>query len=610
MNNLEYQTECSITRYPFKDSSTLIWSNNGETGTLPNDIILDAQLTIPDGNLSDSHIIFLYKIETLENNIKIYFGDVEYSSAYEITISRTDAGIKTYSARKQPEIRLLRIDVNVDALNNYFTNLDYGTYLFSDSYDAANMLCKSCLRYLPPNITRIKIENTIPTGLSSTTTETVYDSITSPNTEISLAEGANTSFSISGRTNTINIARGLGAGLYDNCDNTSVYLKTINSVQPDLRGNIILNNDNCYSTRYGLQGLYLKNTCKPKCTSDEILDIAYYQNRVTDLANQLENYTYEFYGDGLHPYSTNTRGDPDTYMGFLNDYMTSEDQKMWAKNPYLMAHCNTLINKANQYHNITVGIYSPGSYIIRTTLYINGSFQEFQIVPGTIYITEKNVKTNIPDLNLNNSILLERNLTCSETIFTGLVLKQLPATPEGLHNNLGSSLYDMRFDSISYTDSFREGNLAPYEIVGRSGYILPLNPKSFNYTVAYTAYYEYIYPDPSSITSKYPIKYILEVDIGLYNSDATSGQVSLRVDTGGIGVVTQNKTIFNGETTNFAGIGFANKSIDFSKNNHYFLTIECPEFMDGLYIERSFDVKFEGTSDSGNATKTITIHTP
>jgi hypothetical protein len=123
--------------------------------------------------------------------------------------------------------------------------------------------------------------------------------------------------------------RGLGEGLYDACPTgniTDVY--SLNTIQPDTRGSLFLNISNCYTAEvltensavlfgaysqggelykyrafetYNALGaqttfdavqpqhaLVLQNFCKPKCPPESLNAFAYYLNRVTDGAAELD----------------------------------------------------------------------------------------------------------------------------------------------------------------------------------------------------------------------------------------------------------------------------------------------------------------------------------
>ena len=53
MNNLEYTSGNTVTRYPFKDNAPLTWTSypDGETGELPNNVIKDVRITSQHNDL-------------------------------------------------------------------------------------------------------------------------------------------------------------------------------------------------------------------------------------------------------------------------------------------------------------------------------------------------------------------------------------------------------------------------------------------------------------------------------------------------------------------------------------------------------------------------------
>ena len=536
MNLLEYQNECSLIRYPFKDIAALLWSDNSSTGTLPNNIILDACLSVFDNSTG-----------TIGLSSIVYDGQswvLNFTGIADIAITIGSlTGINTLASRSSDNNKLLRLDIDVDALAGYFTsnNLLSGTYTF----DSSNVICISCIKFLNIGVKEITLINTTPAG---------SDTILNITDTLNIIEGTNTQFLINNNTVTTNVSSGLGAGLFDGCLESGNQILTINNTPPDTYGNVFISTDNCYSLRTALvtdqPSLIIDNTCIPECVADSITSFANYINRVTNGALQLSNYALAA--------QTN-------YQTLLNNYYTNEDAKTAPQSPYLLAQSSTAGNNSTLYHNITYGIYSPSKN--NTPASVSAGYAESLIlVPNSSYIIQNNVKTVVSSPNIST-----RNLNANSVVYAGFVLAQDVNTI-----NTGDPVNDVTIVLTSNNSI--------------SGYVLPLNPKTFNYNIGYTY-------TPSTGTKTINIV----IDLIDY-TQPTSSLTSLHITMPGTFSIARSTLMLNNQPVNLTDKGFNNQTINFSQTNRYILEITCDALLTG-----SNQITFTGTSGTGSASKTITI---
>jgi hypothetical protein len=548
MNTIDYQQQCGLTRYPFRDNATLVWTSGSTHGELPNSIFRDAKLTVFSGSISAPQ---LTAISFDGANAIVSLG------GYTLVVPAT-IGINTYTAKNSTA--LLCVDIDNDELTNYFTTIGAGAYTF----DASCTLCLSCIKVLPPNITRFKLINTLPAS-----TATIYDNSV-VGSGVPLVEGTNVGFTVTDNLCNVDVNRGLGAGQYDGCGNDSSNLLTINTLSPDAKGNYLIGNDFCYSTYRTPEGLHLKNTCKPQCTSDDILNTADYYNRVGDLTNQLSTYVG----------ATNNG-----YNSWLSTIETLESNKNTYALGYVLANASTSANRAKQYHNIGIGLYYPHFKSPSSVLKASYNTSEFQLVPGTYYNNEENTKRVLPDFTPNTNIASEL-VNCQSTKFYGFVLQQNIASGL-LHNNLGSSLYDLHLN-------LRSTN------VGNSGFVLPINPKSFNFTVKYSI--QNIHQNPSNLSSAV-LSRLVKFDLMFIDPTGATSNVTLNTNVSSLGSILTNQTKCNNVVASYISPGFVNVSMNGLKDNHYYLTLSCP-----VTVYSAQTINFSASGISGSANKSIIVH--
>jgi hypothetical protein len=659
MNQLDYQQECSLTRYPFKDGASLRLTNLASTNfSLPNSIIRDAVFTLWDGAVGSIRLSYISYIKNDKQCTLGFTGTGSLQSNIRAYGKYEPRGITTFvgpGIAGQNRV-IARVDVDTDELYNLIQELGEQTIDTWTADDNSNSLCVSCLRISAPKINSVTLANTSKTELV-----TVLNSTSS----IGFSEGANVGLTSLNDTVTLNVSRGLGQGLYDGCASDQLLVRRINNTAADTGGRFLLDTDGCYSTYLGLRGgftefsidstiswnndlfgetcavtitettsptngegavlqainnggyldlkiinggqgyapahylnndpsngtdnititvtdklgnphvlsvfdyatdgagssgLYLKNICVPECTSDNLVEFAHYLNRVTNAAIALKSYVLDAEA---------------TYTGWLQHYYDLQTNKTAAKYPYVIAQSTVLNSGTSKYISITCGIYNPNSEAVTVNLGLNCDNTQYSYVTDSAYITQDNLKTQLPNITLSNdtSLLYQRALKCSSVTYVGFVLHQINA-------NTGSASSDVVFNLASSIGS----------ITSTSSYTLSVNPISFNLNVSYSINH--------GSTSKSIILSVELVDF----SHPVSSNTRLTIVAPGYFAATNSVLTADHVTTNLTDKGFVNQALNYTKTNKYSVILTCAASITGVQT-----IQIVGNNETGYASKSITI---
>jgi hypothetical protein len=511
MEFLEYQNECSQTRYPFRDSATLLWTNGGNKGVLPTNILDDAVLTLSTspGTLKLSTII--YNGTTWQFN---------FTGATALSITVTPGtGINTFSTRSG--LIALRIDVDLDQISSYFTtnSLTAGTYTF----DSTNLLCNSAIKFLPPQVTGVQFYNT-----TSSSPALIAD-VTSGT--LALSEGANTSFNVVDNVVEVVVNPGAGEGLYVNCPESNISILSINNTGPNSAGNYFLNNDNCYAITNSANALLINNNCQAQCQPADLISTTHYINRIVDATTQI--YV------GAETAGTN-------YNSFVATYTAYENTKVIPP-PYVLARTSTLTATMNYYDLITAGVYNPENVVVNGTLTITFD-SHFTSLAGSAYVLQNNVKQ-----------LQSTALVSGGAIFSGFALNPTSVTNCGLNLsqpipnvNNGSTIYDILFTLST--------GAVPQQ---SSGYILPIQPNLFNFNLAYAI-------TRGAVTT---IAFQIEPFDSLFPA-LSSSTLTVTLPSSSF-TTTSSILTLNGTANTLSGAGYASELINYQQNNTYALVVQC-----------------------------------
>jgi hypothetical protein len=319
MASLEYLTQNSLIAYPFKGRVAVSTNNSNP---------------IQDNWFLD--ILFVSYTVTIRS---VYISNLEKNAEGELLI--TFSNTETLQPLQNTSIVVAAADL-VDHLQN--TSKSFAAYnsdlfsvkfvfgvgivqkgVFDQSYtpQEAELTSAAIVLRTPDvdNLTfesyeNISLEN--PTGFVKNYTPTDATPVVKPN--------HNSTFRLTGiNTGRLDVSPGAGAGLYDNCPDLKENVYLINQVTPDPYGALFLKTSDCYTSNvlsnndvilYGQyldpyknfvthtsnnsaddvlfdavspqHSIVLENFCKPKCPPENMAAFAYYLNRVTDGAVELD----------------------------------------------------------------------------------------------------------------------------------------------------------------------------------------------------------------------------------------------------------------------------------------------------------------------------------
>ena len=521
MDILDYQDECSIIHYPFQDSAALSWTNGTNIGQFPNNIILDASLTIFSSTIFQP-VLTSFVVSGLPGTTTFNF-----TNSLSVTCTQLNGGnIQTFVSTDGNNI--LRLDVDTNALYNYVNNLGWtGTFTFKDS---SAILCVSCIKLLPPAITSISLKNTLQTVWTEGISEAALATITSGG--ISFMEGANLQLTLSNNVVTMNVSPGAGEGLYDNCPDSNQAVVTINNQQPSSLGAFFLENDGCYSVIPGVNGASLYNSCQATCAQQDLINLANYTNRITDATNQVNTNITNAAVSGSNLC--------DTY-----DSLQSTPQS-----PYILAQTNPSANAIHQFNNLTCGIYNPGPTNATLGLIFNHD-SSYTVTPGTFYITING--ENVKQPNPNTVLLSGAVVGCTSVSYLGLVL-QSPIS----QLNYGSTINDVTFQLFNGAEQI-------------SGCGMAMNPLAFNFNYNYTVLY-----NGTGITIS------LTLDL-IDPTQPTSASTSLQFSLPGYFTIENSILTSNNTPTTITTAGFT-QTLNYTVGNQYNIVMSMPATVTGIQV--------------------------
>jgi len=520
MDQLDYQTECALINYPFKDSCSFLWSSGIYTGTLPKTVILDAVLTIGGSTI----------IQPTLNTI-VYSGSswvFNFSNSLSFTVTDV-GGISTFAA--STGYYILRIDIDTDSLANYFSTLSAGTYTF----DSSCKLCVSSIKLLPPNITELKLWNTSQDNWLSSPSQLEVIDVVSGN--LNLAEGSNFQIIPKSYGVTTNVLPNKGEGLFDSCSPITPAILTINNAQPNSTNNISISAGSCYSIMPSTNSLILSNNCDASCSPTVLVDFAHYLNRITDGTVQLNTYAS----------TLNT-----IYNELLSDYSTSLTTP---KNPYIVVQNIPQSNKVNNYFNITCGIYNPSP--VASIINIDAIYSSsFSVVTKSGYANINNNRIGIEDPTLISGVAaVIHNITVppNSVSYVGFVLQ--------------APLLAIISDITVTLSNVVGGTPIPV-----SSYIVSTSTSSFNYNISYSVVTEGLNKIISMFVDLYD------------NTYPTSSSTTLTITPPGYFTTTISNLIADSVTTTQSANGFSGISLDYTKINQYQFVISCAASVTGNQI--------------------------
>lgn len=543
--NLDYLSENALRSYPFKDGANMgLVIGVGTVINVPSSVVLDLQFNACQ--LDELTPPYTFQLSSITTGFPIV---LNFTGAVSFSFSLSGDGVQTFYSTVGNNSAKITVDMTeLNALLGENNIDDTGlTYTFTDP----PVTCVRCIRFQPQMVHSVNLVNTNGGNLNDVAFDHTYTT--------AFAVNAGSNLALSGGV-TLDVQTGAGTGLYDGCPTTVDKLLSINNQTADNNGNLIFNTDGCIRVSPSDYGLMLGNSCQPSCTSPDILNFAYYVNRVWNRATE------------LHVLAAGAAQDYDT---MIHLYENQEMGKYDERAPYILAESSMQSNRVNNFHNVTFGVYSPSKVdvpISLTVSYTTGSaLSQYSIADGRSYITQDNINKPIAFADLSGS----RKLGMNSALFGGFVVQQ----PVAALPNTGEEDYNVRF---ALTSS-----------VYKAGYILAVNPKAPNFDLRYA----------TETTSSHKI---LRMEVR-FTSGPGVGAVATTLqflNFGGFFQVDLSKLTLNYATPLDLGnaMGFASQVIDYSKPNQYNITLSCPI---GQVVNQSAQVRL--ASGAGSAMKNITI---
>lgn len=288
---LDYLAQNALMRYPFKDTTSL--TDNSGVFSFPNDFFLDIILVAKQ---QDTQGAYLYSFQNRHTAATLTFKFKTLPEEHLITVdapytSITDKGLVVF-ADEAVAIKIVPGTACVKSLES----TDETIYVFSSATAA---LAPSAVIRMGPRVTSLAFLNwDKDTNAPISTSELVFSGDETHSLDnLTLAGGFNTTFMFTDGVMACDVIRGSGAGLYDTCEDEGSAIRTINYIQPAAVGNFLFETDDCYTTIHHEFGLYLVNSCKPKCSAEQITGFAHYNNRIIDAETTLFTYAGQIYQD-------------------------------------------------------------------------------------------------------------------------------------------------------------------------------------------------------------------------------------------------------------------------------------------------------------------------
>jgi hypothetical protein len=324
MAALEYLTHNSLTAYPFKTGRVVGTSDSNQ---IEDDWFYDILFTSYSREIRE---VYLSKASK------------KSSGALELAFSNGETLAQIGDSFTLPAGEVVNHYLNQAKSFAHYICTDFSVKLvlgpgllakgeFTRTYTKAEgSLVSGAIVLASPQVKTINIETyaSTPVGNKIQNSLEHVATFTSTSDELVIEPRYNSVFEgISEHQGDLYVEPGIGAGLYDGCEQPEHISKlySINSVTPDSKGALWLNPSACYSLNtlsakaaidfgnYDLDGalyqyhsfttnredlptfdavsighsLYLQNFCKPKCPPENLAAFAYYLNRVVDGAKEL-----------------------------------------------------------------------------------------------------------------------------------------------------------------------------------------------------------------------------------------------------------------------------------------------------------------------------------
>ncbi len=290
---LDYLSSNELNKYPFKDNSSMIGTNNALP--IKNTFFADLLISYKTSEGKLASLVNIYNDTEAEELI------LEFSFLSDMGAFLTNGHVIAYAEIITHEMKSFDHELyslkivfgsGFNELTQYPEETNFGVGIADIEESAIIMMV--------PRVTSIAF-------YTVDELETVLYGDELNDLDVIMQEGSNVSFTSETNKVVLSVFPGAGTGLYDPCENELV-IKTINSVGPDLYNNFLLLTDDCYTVEAIVAGLNIENICTPRCTATQLGNFAHYLNRVKDGINTVVGLAGDTYGDirdEIDDYTTN-----------------------------------------------------------------------------------------------------------------------------------------------------------------------------------------------------------------------------------------------------------------------------------------------------------------
>ena len=428
---LGYLTENSLTRYPFKDGSSLRPTGSGPP-PLANDVFLDFQLTTTNSVAlrvaltqlrvsSDGYgvnVSFVFTIFRFDPTKLVWLNSKFSFSRNASQISSHGLIAETsglYTVKLVPGDGMIRLLGNSYGLVLNFV-ADPGSNLFAAELNPSTVIP------MQPHVTHISFQNV------KEAQPVFVPTLTGP---ITMQAGTNVAFAQDVDDVGMTVKAGIGTGLYNPCGALPTgVIKSINSIEGE---DFVFVSGDCYRTvpLPDAHALKFEHICRPKCTNTEVNAFAYYANRVQDGINNMSDYV---------------KGIVNTLAAQIAANEAAQSAQVVS--PYIDTQAAKTLFNSRAYESICVGIYDPNKKKLSMNLdaYLssgvvdsgyfeaNPTWAGWVLYPGSAILHEDNnaypLNITIPDTQDRVPLLSLRGIDCRGSALVNFIASIPSATSD------------------------------------------------------------------------------------------------------------------------------------------------------------------------------------
>lgn len=362
---IEYLTGNSFIVYPFKDESSL--RDITLTFLISNDCFLDALVVSKSVDITKA---YLYSFTQDGVNFVLSFRLLNDANSLIATATITKA-IGSVVERQTFTYSDSNVAIKI-VPGKAFVDLGLiAPFSYTFLQSATQVSSTAFVPYIP-SVTNIDFYNIDPvTNLPILLTSVTDD-------DLQFEAGTNIDVIDNDGAASLDVIAGAGTGLFDGCDLNPGTIKSINFI-PSNEGRFFLLGDGCYTHQRNPNGLLLSNICKPKCTSQQIVNYGHYHNRIKD---------------GIFDVGDYAETVKDAIVDQMNDYNTNVVPTKTM--PKFNGKFVQTTDGSTCYFSFAVGIFNPSDSPISVDMHI---VPAFPVVPGMEYF----VMEHTPRITLDDT---------------------------------------------------------------------------------------------------------------------------------------------------------------------------------------------------------------